>query len=144
MDDEYIIVGSANINQRSMDGERDTEIAMGGYQPHHLAGQERARGQIYGFRLALWHEHLGGLHSYFLKPESVECVNLINETALGNWISYSSDTLNEDLLGQLLSYPLAVNHDGTVTALPGTDHFPDTKANVVGTVSEFIPAVLTT
>ena len=29
VDDEYVIVGSANINQRSMDGTRDTEIAMG-------------------------------------------------------------------------------------------------------------------
>ncbi|KAL3511887.1 hypothetical protein ACH5RR_024604 [Cinchona calisaya] len=26
--DEYIIIGSANINQRSMDGSRDSEIAM--------------------------------------------------------------------------------------------------------------------
>jgi len=35
VDDEYIICGSANINQRSMDGSRDTEIAMGAYQPHY-------------------------------------------------------------------------------------------------------------
>ena len=35
VDDEYIIVGSANINQRSMEGTRDTEIAMGAYQPNH-------------------------------------------------------------------------------------------------------------
>ncbi|KAL6180627.1 hypothetical protein ACLB2K_047288 [Fragaria x ananassa] len=35
VDDEFVIMGSANINQRSMDGSRDTEIAMGAYQPHH-------------------------------------------------------------------------------------------------------------
>lgn len=35
VDDEYVIIGSANINQRSMDGSRDTEIAMGAYQPYH-------------------------------------------------------------------------------------------------------------
>lgn len=35
VDDEYVILGSANINQRSMDGTRDSEIAMGAYQPHH-------------------------------------------------------------------------------------------------------------
>merc|ERR1712107_495531 len=29
IDDEWMIMGSANINQRSMDGERDTEIAYG-------------------------------------------------------------------------------------------------------------------
>ena len=33
VDDEYILIGSANINQRSLSGERDSEIAMGGYQP---------------------------------------------------------------------------------------------------------------
>jgi len=31
IDDEYVIIGSANINQRAM----DTEIAMGAYQPHY-------------------------------------------------------------------------------------------------------------
>lgn len=36
VDDEYVIIGSANINQRSMDGSRDTEIAMGAYQPKHM------------------------------------------------------------------------------------------------------------
>lgn len=35
VDDEYVILGSANINQRSLDGSRDTEIAMGAYQQHH-------------------------------------------------------------------------------------------------------------
>jgi phosphatidylserine/phosphatidylglycerophosphate/cardiolipin synthase-like enzyme len=35
VDDEYVILGSANINQRSMEGTRDTEIAMGAYQPYH-------------------------------------------------------------------------------------------------------------
>lgn len=35
VDDEYVIIGSANINQRSMEGTRDTEIAMGAYQPRH-------------------------------------------------------------------------------------------------------------
>lgn len=35
VDDEYVILGSANINQRSMEGTRDTEIAMGAYQPHY-------------------------------------------------------------------------------------------------------------
>lgn len=35
VDDEYIICGSANINQRSMDGSRDTEIAMGAFQPRY-------------------------------------------------------------------------------------------------------------
>ena len=35
IDDDYVLIGSANINQRSLAGERDTEIAIGGYQPNH-------------------------------------------------------------------------------------------------------------
>ena len=35
VDDEFVILGSANINQRSLEGSRDTEIAMGAYQPYH-------------------------------------------------------------------------------------------------------------
>ena len=35
VDDEYVILGPANINQRSMEGTRDTEIVMGAYQPYH-------------------------------------------------------------------------------------------------------------
>ena len=48
VDDEYVIIGSANINQRSMAGSRDTEIAMGSYQPNHTWAKQKAhpRGQV--------------------------------------------------------------------------------------------------
>lgn len=32
---QYALVGSSNINQRSMDGARDTEICAGAFQPHY-------------------------------------------------------------------------------------------------------------
>lgn len=48
VDDEYVIIGSANINQRSLEGTRDTEIAMGAYQPQYTWGRKRAspHGQV--------------------------------------------------------------------------------------------------
>lgn len=48
VDDEYVIVGSANINQRSLEGTRDTEIAMGAYQPYHSWAEKPSgpRGQV--------------------------------------------------------------------------------------------------
>lgn len=79
--DEYIIIGSANINQRSMDGARDSEIAMGAYQPFHLETREPAKGQIHGFRMALWYEHLGMLDDSFLQPDNIECVRKVNKIA---------------------------------------------------------------
>lgn len=47
VDDEYVLMGSANINQRSMEGTRDTEIAMGAYQPKHTWASKlsKPRGQ---------------------------------------------------------------------------------------------------
>ena len=59
VDDEYVIVGSANINQRSLAGSRDTEIAMGAYQPHHTWTKRKRHphGQVsginYNFMLSL-------------------------------------------------------------------------------------------
>lgn len=48
MDDENVIIGSANINQRSLEGTRDTEIAMGAYQPHYTWARKRTNpeGQV--------------------------------------------------------------------------------------------------
>ena len=43
---QYIVIGSANINQRSMDGSRDSEIAVGGFQPYHVAAPDLPRGDV--------------------------------------------------------------------------------------------------
>jgi hypothetical protein len=62
IDDEYIVVGSANINQRSLEGSRDSEICIGAFQNGHTMRSARdplPRGQVSGFRRALWLEHLG-------------------------------------------------------------------------------------
>ncbi|EEF44789.1 phospholipase D alpha 1 isoform X1 [Ricinus communis] len=144
VDDEYIIIGSANINQRSMDGARDSEIAMGAYQPHHLSTRQPARGQIHGFRMSLWYEHLGMLDESFLNPESEECVRKVNQMAEKYWDLYSSETLEHDLPGHLLRYPIGVASEGDVTELPGTEFFPDTKARVLGAKSDYLPPILTT
>ncbi|KAL6006291.1 Phospholipase D [Asimina triloba] len=144
VDDEYIIIGSANINQRSMDGAKDSEIAMGAYQPYHLATREPARSQIHGFRMALWYEHLGMLDDSFLQPQNVECIRKVNETAEKYWDLYTSETLEHDLPGHLLSYPIGVTSDGTVVGLPGVEHFPDTKARVLGNKADYLPPILTT
>jgi len=66
VDDEYVILGSANINQRSMAGSRDTEIAMGAYQPHHTWGKKKGHphGQVciikYMLSIIILHNFLFG------------------------------------------------------------------------------------
>ncbi|XP_049393545.1 phospholipase D alpha 1 [Solanum stenotomum] len=147
VDDEYIIVGSANINQRSMDGARDSEIAIGAYQPHNLTtSRQPARGQVHGFRMALWYEHMGMLDDTFQHPESEDCVRKVNEIADKYWDLYTSESLETDLPGHLLRYPVGLTNDGEITDLPGNgnEYFPDTKAKVVGTKSDLLPPILTT
>ncbi|KVH98023.1 hypothetical protein Ccrd_023751 [Cynara cardunculus var. scolymus] len=144
VDDEYIIIGSANINQRSMDGARDSEIAMGAYQPYHLATRGApARGQVHGFRMALWYEHLGMLDDSFQNPENIECVKKVNQIADRYWDLFASENLEQDLPGHLLRYPIGVASEGTVTELPGSEFFPDTKARVLGAKSDYLPPILT-
>lgn len=144
VDDEYIIIGSANINQRSMDGARDSEIAMGAYQPYHLASHQAARGQIHGFRMALWYEHLGMLDETFLHPETEACITKVNQIADKYWDLYSSETLEHDLPGHLLRYPVEITSEGDITNLPGFEFFPDTKARILGAKSDYLPPILTT
>ncbi|GJM94747.1 hypothetical protein PR202_ga11422 [Eleusine coracana subsp. coracana] len=76
-----------------MDGARDSEIAMGAYQPHHLAAaaSRPARGQVHGFRMALWYEHLGAVDDVFTRPETVECVRKVNAMADRYWDLYAGD-----------------------------------------------------
>lgn len=144
VDDEYIIVGSANINQRSMDGARDTEIAMGAYQPHHITTRTPARGEVHGFRMALWYEHLGMLDDTFQHPQTTECVKKVNKIADKYWDLFANDNLETDLPGHLLRYPIGVTSEGNVTELPGTEFFPDTNARVLGAKSDYLPSILTT
>ncbi|KZV20639.1 phospholipase D delta-like [Dorcoceras hygrometricum] len=145
VDDDYVIIGSANINQRSMAGTKDTEIAMGAYQPHHtwVNKNRHPHGQIYGYRMSLWSEHLGKVEKCFEEPHSLECVQMVNEVARDNWNRYTSDEFMH-LQGHLLKYPIEVDIDGGVNPLEGHENFPDLGGRVVGTHSAAIPDVLTT
>lgn len=59
VDDEYVILGSANINQRSLAGSKDTEIAMGSYQPHHTWASKN--------------QHPYGQVSYHITTPTISC-----------------------------------------------------------------------
>ncbi|KAL4183949.1 hypothetical protein AMTRI_Chr11g157630 [Amborella trichopoda] len=144
VDDEYVILGSANINQRSMDGSRDTEIAMGAYQPHHKwAGSKGPpHGQVYGYRVSLWAEHLGLLEECFHTPESMECVTRVNHFAEYNWRTFISEEV-KDMKGHLMRYPIKVDSEGRVGPLPGHECFPDVGGKILGSHNS-LPDSLTT
>ncbi|PON93972.1 Phospholipase D [Trema orientale] len=144
VDDEYVILGSANINQRSMAGSRDTEIAMGAYQPYHTWGkrERHPRGQVYGYRMSLWAEHMGLVENCFKEPESLDCVKRVNQIAENNWTNFTADDFTS-LQGHLLKYPVEVDASGKVGPLPGRETFPDVGGKVLGSRST-LPDALTT
>ncbi|CAN6450359.1 unnamed protein product [Victoria cruziana] len=147
VDDEYIIIGSANLNQRSLDGGRDTEIAHGSFQPAHINGPKGpARGHIYGYRMSLWYELFAEQHmeklEVFNRPESLDCVRMVNEIAHRLWELYSGDEVVE-LPGYLLPFPVRVLEDGTLADLTESGMFPDTSASIKGKRSH-LPHTLTT
>ena len=144
-DDEYILVGSANINQRSLGGNRDTEIAAGGYQPGHTVEEEGdPRGSVHTFRMALWSAHFGGYDEAYLNPISEECLAKVRETSQTFWDLYTSDE-PEHSDCHVLPYPLDIDQEGNVRALDAPlDCFPDTSASILGCKSLYLPEKLTT
>ncbi|KAK3022839.1 hypothetical protein RJ639_046659 [Escallonia herrerae] len=133
VDDEYVILGSANINQRSMEGTRDTEIAMGAYQPHHTWARNLSNphGEVYGYRMSLWAEHLGVIEDCFTSPESLECVRRVKTMGEMNWKQFAADEVTE-MRGHLLKYPVEVDRTGKVRSLPGCETFPDVGGQIIG------------
>ena len=142
-DDEYILIGSANVNQRSLGGNRDTEIAVGGHQPDH-SETESPRGDVHSFRMALWAAHFGGYDEIYQQPESEDCWNKVKETTQDFWNLYTADEPEHSDV-HMLPYPINVDEEGHVTSLEAPwDCFPDTSAAVLGAKSGYLPAKLTT
>ncbi|XP_044491665.1 phospholipase D beta 2-like [Mangifera indica] len=133
VDDEYVLLGSANINQRSMEGTRDTEIAMGAYQPQYTWARKLSNpyGQIYGYRMSLWAEHLGTVEECFTQPASLECVRRVRTMGEMNWKQFAADDITE-MRGHLIKYPVEVDDKGKVKPIPGHETFPDVGGNITG------------
>ncbi|KAJ3677188.1 hypothetical protein LUZ60_002912 [Juncus effusus] len=149
VDDEYVIVGSANLNERSLAGDRDSEIAHGSYQPSYLNGQHSfACGQVHLFRMSIWYEHFMGQYTnlisqVFLEPESLECVRTVRKIAEKLWDLFIGDII-VDLPGHLLPFPVKVLESGDLLDLPKDGLFPDTNAPVKGEKALKLPSLLTT
>lgn len=149
-DDEVVLTGSANLNERSMSGVRDTEIAFSAFQPKHrwkpyLYGANRIpKGEVARFRRQLWAEHALGLFTKTFPevledPGSLECMREMQRIAQRNWADYTSPRALE-LRSHLLPYPYCVDLDGNVSG--SISVFPDTRGSVTGANSSVIPNIL--
>lgn len=144
VDDTYLLVGSANVNQRSMDGQRDTEIAIGCYQST-SGGNGINNADIRRFRMSLWHEHTGTDDVSFLEPHSLDSVQTVRSIGESMWDIYSQDEV-QDMQGiHLVAYPVTVTKSGSVEDLEQCmGRFPDTKADIKGKRSRVLSSIFTT
>lgn len=151
MDDAYLIIGSANINQRSMDGKRDTEIAIGCYQTIKDWDHDNktirmcSAGDIGAYRMSLWYEHTGRAEELYKQPESLECVKTVRHIGDQMWKTYSGEEVVDMEGVHLVTYPMSVTKDGVIEELEhGGGHFPDTKSLVKGKRSKVLLPIFTT
>lgn len=144
VDDTYMLIGSANTNQRSMDGQRDTEIAIGCYQSRDENKHTHKR-DIHAYRMSLWYEHAGKTEELFQDPESLECVVMMRLLGEQMWQIYSGDEIIDMEGVHLVSYPVSVTQKGNVeNHVEGGGNFPDTEAQVKGKRSKVLPPIFTT
>lgn len=145
-DDEYIIVGSANINERSMSGNRDSEMAVGAFQPQYTkeeCGNDEIEGEVRSFRLSLWAEHCGAHMEEHLSPSSLSCMASLRDLGQSNLEKFLAPEAEHND-SHLMSYPLHVTNDGHVRLREDCEKFPDTGGSVTGKNSNFLPNSLTT
>ncbi|KAJ8774134.1 hypothetical protein K2173_009565 [Erythroxylum novogranatense] len=138
VDDAYLLIGSANVNQRSMDGQRDTEIAMGCYQTRSNTSQSDIR----AYRMSLWYEHTGLAEDTFLEAQSLDCVQRMRSIGEEMWRIYSKEEVVDMENVHLVNYPVNVTENGIV--VDGDANFPDTKCPIKGRRSKLLPSIFTT
>ena len=144
VDDSVILVGSANINQRSLDGTRDSELLNAFWQCNHLATPDKLPdGDVHAFRLHCFARIMNSMEDIFRDPSSNECMRRINEIALENWRLYVHDEVCE-MDSFLVPYPYKVSEkDGSLAPLTDNGFFPNTVAPIMGNPGK-LPKVLTT
>lgn len=138
-----------------MDGERDTEIAIGCYQTDQNINSNNDDnnitrtiiGDIRAFRMSLWYEHTGLANNTFQEPQSLECVEKMRSIGDQMWNIYKGEEVVDMEGGHLVTYPMSVTQDGKIEdLLDGGDysHFPDTNTPVKGKRSKVLPPIFTT
>ncbi len=101
-------------------------------------------GQIYGFHVKLWAEHLGLLEDLFNDWELLECV-------LSEWDGpsklgaiFAEEVTN--MKGHLMSHAISIKviRNGCIESLPGHKTFPDVGGNILGSSQYSMPDGLAT
>lgn len=170
-DDEVAVCGSANLNERSMSGVRDTEMAIGTFQPRHTFAHSKAKleaeakangkategecedtstlplpdGEVSRFRKRLWAEHALGPSASRFPSDLEDPGSLKCVRAMREIGKQNWDAYAGDVVvemqSHLILYPYEVSASGKVAGVER--FFPDTKGPICGTPNDVIPNILT-
>lgn len=116
IDDRYLIIGSANLNERSLAGDRDSEICASLW-PHQQEMQ--CVDQVREFRHGLWSEHFGNVDWEQVSPADPTCVEYIRHTGLDNWLllnwgKHRHSDSDMEKRGHFCCWPIGGNEDGLI------------------------------
>jgi len=90
VDDQYVILGSANLNERSLAGDRDSELCLSMLAQDGKVDDVR---RIVGdFRREIWTGHLAGRTIDINAPETTQCSDAIRAAGLDNWKAMAQGT----------------------------------------------------
>jgi phospholipase D1/2 len=103
VDDQYLIVGSANLNERSLAGDRDTEICV--YLRPDEGKLTEAQENIGGLRKKAWMQHMGVLPPSADNPELWACSSVVQDKAQKNWLAIAAG--NPPNGSHLVAFPFA-------------------------------------
>jgi phospholipase D1/2 len=131
VDDRYVIFGSANLNERSLAGDRDLEICCAMWPGRGREGE--CVPQVKAFRQSLWAEHFGALPASWQDPESPACVASVRAKGRSNYIDFRQLTKGA-ADGHLCIWPFEVDKSAfyveRVSTAPEGDAFlPDAVYN---------------
>jgi phospholipase D1/2 len=119
VDDQRIILGSANLNERSLAGDRDSEIAcslhpnLAGSPSDAEMNKRDCREKLQDFRQQLWLEHFGSaLPENWKSPGSKPCSESAKRIADQNYRNFRS--MSADPIGHICRWPLTLKEDGVI------------------------------
>lgn len=111
VDDLYLILGSANLNERSLAGNRDTEIGIGLWPHDEKNIEEKCKKQVQNFRKNLWTEHLRTLPNDWENAGSSSCVKSVHAASLWNYKQMQLGKRTKEN-GQLCKIPFKATRGG--------------------------------
>ena len=118
IDDRYFILGSANLNERSQNGGRDSEIACGVWPAPGNDGV--ALDKIRGFRLNLWKSHFSPQVLSADSPESPACVSSVRGIGDQNYAAFR--TLASSPHGHACRWPHDLDRKGNLMIARGDSY----------------------